>query len=172
MASTPLHLLSEVAMGRPGTGPNTLQHQQQRQHSHQRHDHQRPQHINPDHSNVIPRNVGMNVTSTLPPNAGATTSTAALPMTDPWGSYVSPSLGVGVLTPQTPQPLPDFQQSHSRTHPLVQPGALGEPQQQLTPQGYLPDMDLQLAFDADGLVALGLDDGFFTFPMDGNTGTF
>ncbi|PGH11170.1 hypothetical protein AJ79_05012 [Helicocarpus griseus UAMH5409] len=165
--SSPLHLLSQVAMDRPETHASTQSYSQNLQ----------PRHQQSDQSIIQPSSNPQTASSLpLPP---ATPMTAnPIPPTEPWSAYGPSILGMGVFPAATSnQFLPSSQYIPVTAAQAVSGPGHGQPQvfendvQNSTEmEGFMLDPDLQLAFQQqEELAALGnmWDDIFFPFPMDG-----
>ncbi|KAJ9246681.1 transcriptional regulator family: Fungal Specific TF [Paecilomyces variotii] len=149
--TTPLHLLSEVAMdanNRPGS--SQMQSQEQSQYP-------PPPQIN---------GPGVTVGSALAQDQGHSVNT----MQDTWSQYPPPpSISATSTSHQLYSQQPTaFQPPPGQEYPIVT--AMDQP----VYAGFVPELGMQVGFDADNLFGLGsiLEDGFFDFAVDTNPNSF
>ncbi|KAL1855054.1 hypothetical protein Plec18170_004468 [Paecilomyces lecythidis] len=149
--TTPLHLLSEVAMdanNRPGSSQTQSQEQSQ---------YPPPPQIN---------GPGVSVGAGSTPDQGQGVNN----MQDTWSQYPPPPSMSATSTPQQlySQQSTAFQPATGQEYPIVT--TLDQP----VYAGFVPELGMQVGFDADNLFGLGniLEDGFFDFSVNANLNSF
>ncbi|PGH06299.1 hypothetical protein GX51_02496 [Blastomyces parvus] len=153
--STPLHLQSHAAMGRPET---------QQSHHNQ--------------SNLSPQNVRADTRTTSLPihpstSAASSVATNAIPTTQHWPIFgSSPGMGIFPTLPSESLSSQYLPQQPTQAFVTTDPGGLGNPQHTAPDpqQPFFLNQDMQLMFQQDEFAALGnmWDDIFFPFPLDEN----
>ncbi|OJJ34447.1 hypothetical protein ASPWEDRAFT_582839 [Aspergillus wentii DTO 134E9] len=160
MGPTPLHLLSEVAMGEPTTNrPNS-----------------RPASSQPRPGYTASEPIASSDLASQPLGPETATTTTAATDSDQWVQY--PPVPISSASHAHSRPFyPSFSNPNYQDMPGYPDPNSGNMLMSTPNQGvFVPELGMQVGFDPENLFALGnmLGDGFFnlTFPLDGNAGYF
>ncbi|CEJ55051.1 hypothetical protein PMG11_01329 [Penicillium brasilianum] len=165
--TTPLHLLSEVAMGDPANrAPSSA--------SQSRSDQERVYTPSTYRQNACPTPFGpINPPTSLtrmPSKSDQTPSTTSWTPTPSFSPSIHGNSGPGYYPSFA---TPDLTQGYNGLQSSTGPSQPGYPDMSSTgmslpqPMGMVPELDMNVAFDSDNLFALGtmMDEGLFTFPL-------